>query len=97
VINKRFVCVILIPENFIYNLASPFGENISIILFLDNSEPQMGAVLLKAFQDAFRSAACEFRENLGIIIDYSHGKDISTLNHFGSAMIAFRVFLLHLY
>ncbi|MFX1533525.1 MAG: ABC transporter permease, partial [Promethearchaeota archaeon] len=45
--DKEYVAAIFIPENFTYNLASPTGENVSIALYLDNSNPQVGGTVLQ--------------------------------------------------
>jgi len=54
--DKEYIAAILIPENFTFNLVSPFGENISIELYLDNSNPQVGLTVLQALQEAFQDA-----------------------------------------
>ncbi len=90
--NKKFVCAILIPTNFTYNLASPIGKNVSIQLYLDNSNPQIGIVALQAFQEAFQDVSGEFRENLGLDVIYAFGEDLTTLDFFAPAMIIFGVF-----
>ena len=90
--NKKYICAILIPTNFTYNLASPTGENVSIKLYLDNSNPQIGVVALQAFQEAFQDATGEFRENLGLDVSYAYGEDLTTIDFFGPAMIIFGVF-----
>ena len=90
--NKKHICAILIPTNFTYNLASLTGENVSIKLYLDNSNPQIGVVALQAFQEAFQDATGEFRENLGLDVSYAYGEDLTTIDFFGPAMIIFGVF-----
>ncbi|MHA2304630.1 MAG: ABC transporter permease [Candidatus Hodarchaeales archaeon] len=90
--DKNYIGAILIPENFTYNLAFPGGENISVILYLDNSNPQVGVVALQAFQDAFQKAAGEFRSNFALELNYAYGEDLSTLDFFGPAMIVYGVF-----
>ena len=90
--NKSYICAIMIPENYTYNLASPLGENVSVSFYLDNSDPQVGAVVIRAFQDAFQEAAGEYRSNFGLNIEYAYGEDLSTLDYFAPAMIAFAVF-----
>ncbi|MFX0087528.1 MAG: ABC transporter permease, partial [Candidatus Hodarchaeota archaeon] len=90
--DKKYIGAILIPENFTYNLASPQGENLSVILYLDNSNPQVGVVVIQAFQEAFQNAAGEFRSNYALELDYAYGKDLSTLDFFGPAMIVYGVF-----
>ncbi len=89
---KQYKCAIWIPTNFTYNLASFSGQNLSIKLFLDNSNPQEGGVIIQAFQEAFQEATGEFRENLKLDIDYAHGEDSTTLDFFAPAMIIFGVF-----
>jgi len=90
--SKSYICAINIPVNFTYNLASPEGENVSIGLYLDNSNPQIGVVALQAFQEAFQDATGEFRENLGLDVSYAYGEDLTTIDFFGPAMIIFGVF-----
>ncbi len=89
---KEYICAILIPENFTYNLASPEGENVSIELYLDNSNPQVGVVALQAFQEAFQDATGEFRGNLGLDVEYAYGEGLTTIDFFAPAMIVFGVF-----
>jgi ABC-2 type transport system permease protein len=88
----RFKCAIWIPPNFTYNLASPLGQNVSIKLYLDNSNPQEGGVIIQAFQEAFQNATGEFRENLKLDVDYAFGEDLTTLDFFAPAMIIFGIF-----
>ena len=90
--SKRFICAILIPSNFTYNLASPEGENVSIELYLDNSNPQVGVVALQAFQEAFQNATGEFRGNFGLDVEYAYGEGLTTIDFFAPAMIVFGVF-----
>ncbi|MFX1424714.1 MAG: ABC transporter permease [Promethearchaeota archaeon] len=92
VIQKQYKCVIWIPVNFTYNLASFSGENVSVKLFLDNSNPQEGGVIIQAFQEAFQEATGELRENLKFDIGYAFGEDSTTLDFFAPAMIIFGVF-----
>ncbi|MHA1215154.1 MAG: ABC transporter permease [Candidatus Hodarchaeales archaeon] len=92
VLNKKYIAAILIPKNFTYNLASPFGENVTIELFLDNSDPQVGAVVLQAFQQSFQDATGEFKSNLGLDISYAYGEELSTLDFFSPGLIGFGVF-----
>lgn len=89
---KQYKCAIWIPTNFTYNLASVSGQNLSIKLFLDNSNPQEGGVIIQAFQDAFQEATGKFRENLKLDIDYAYGENSTTLDFFAPAMIIFGVF-----
>ncbi len=89
---KRFICAILIPSNFTFNLASPEGDNVSIELYLDNSNPQVGVVALQAFQEAFQNATGEFRGNLGLDVEYAFGEDLNTIDFFAPGMIVFGVF-----
>jgi ABC-2 type transport system permease protein len=91
---KRFVCAVFIPTNFTYNMASVNGENISIQLYLDNSNPKVGIVVIAAFQQAFQDAIGEFRGNLGVDLAYAYGEDLTTLEFFAPAMIIFGVFFL---
>ncbi|MFW9854189.1 MAG: ABC transporter permease [Candidatus Thorarchaeota archaeon] len=91
---KRFICAVIIPENFTSNVASLSGENVSIQLYLDNSNPQVGVVVLAAFQQAFQDAIGEFRGNLGVEISYAYGEDLTTIEFFAPAMIIFGVFFL---
>jgi len=90
---KEYVVAILIPENFTYNLASPTGENISIMIYLDNSNPQVGIAVLQAFQSAFQDAAAEFKSNFGFDVEYSHGEGLRTIDYFAPAVIGLGVFL----
>ncbi|MFX0124478.1 MAG: ABC transporter permease [Candidatus Hodarchaeota archaeon] len=92
IIEKQYKCAIWIPPNFTYNLASFSGQNISIKLFLDNSNPQEGGVIIQAFQEAFQEATGEFRENLKLDVGYAFGEDSTTLDFFAPAMIIFGVF-----
>ncbi len=89
---KEFACVLYIPENFTYNLVSPLGENISLEIYIDNSNPQIGAVCLSAIQEAFQDATGEYRGNLGFNILYAYGEDLSTLDFFAPGMIVYGVF-----
>ncbi|MHA2173408.1 MAG: ABC transporter permease [Candidatus Hodarchaeales archaeon] len=89
---KRFSAVLFIPENFTYNLVSPIGENVSLEIYLDNSNPQIGGVVLYAIQEAFQEVSGEFRGNLGLNIQYAFGENISTLDFFAPGMIAYGVF-----
>ncbi|MFX0211964.1 MAG: ABC transporter permease [Candidatus Hodarchaeota archaeon] len=89
---KQYKCAIWIPHNFTYNLASMSGQNLSIKLFLDNSNPQEGGVIIQAFQEAFQEATGEFRENLKLDVEYAFGEDLKTLDFFAPAMIIFGVF-----
>jgi len=86
VVNKRYRCAILIPENFTYNMVSPLGDNISISLYLDNSDPQIAGVVLQAISDAFQDSAGS------ITVEYAYGDDLRTIDFFGPAIIAFGVF-----
>lgn len=90
--DKEYVAAILIPENFTYNLASPSGENVSIALYLDNSNPQVGFAVLQALQEAFQDAASEFRSNLGFDISYAYGEGLRTIDFFSPAVIGLGVF-----
>lgn len=94
VIDKEYVAAILIPENFTFHLVSPFGENISIELYLDNSNPQVGLTVLQALQEAFQDAASEFRSNLGFNIGYAYGEGLRTIDYFAPAVIGLGVFFL---
>jgi len=90
--DKECIAAILIPENFTYNLASPAGENVSIALYLDNSDPQVGITVLQTLQEAFQSAASEFRSNLGFNIDYAYGEGLRTIDYFAPAVIGLGIF-----
>ncbi|UCG04578.1 MAG: ABC transporter permease [Candidatus Heimdallarchaeota archaeon] len=90
--DKQYRCAIWIPQNFTYNLASFTGENVSIKLFLDNSNPQEGGVIIQAFQEAFQEATGDLRENLKFDVEYAYGEDSTTLDFFAPAMIIFGVF-----
>ena len=90
--DKEYIAAILIPENFTYNLASPSGENVSIALYLDNSNPQVGLAVLQTLQEAFQDAASEFRSNLGFEIGYAYGEGLRTIDHFAPAVIGLGVF-----
>ncbi|UCE14355.1 MAG: ABC transporter permease [Candidatus Heimdallarchaeota archaeon] len=90
--NKEYRCAIWIPPNFTHNLASLSGQNVSIKLYLDNSNPQEGGVIIQAFQEAFQEATGEFRENLKLDVKYAYGEDLTTLDFFAPAMIIFGVF-----
>jgi ABC-2 type transport system permease protein len=92
--DKEYIAAILIPENFTFNLVSPFGENISIELYLDNSNPQVGLTVLQALQEAFQDAAAEFRSNLGFNIGYAYGEGLRTIDYFAPAVIGLGVFFL---
>lgn len=92
--NKEYIAAIFIPENFTYNLASPSGENVSIELYLDNSNPQVGITALQALQEAFQDATSDFRSNLGFDIDYAYGEGLSTMEFFAPAIIGLGVFFL---
>lgn len=89
---KQYRCAIWIPQNFTYNLASLSGDNVSIKLFLDNSNPQEGGVVIQAFQEAFQETTGELRENLKFDVQYAYGEDSTTLDFFAPAMIIFGVF-----
>jgi ABC transporter DrrB family efflux protein len=90
--DKKFIAAIMIPEDFTWNLASPFGENLSIQLYIDNSQPQVGVVVLQTLQEAFQDAAGEFRGNLGLDVSYSSGEGLNTIDFFAPSMIALGVF-----
>lgn len=90
--DKEYIAAILIPKNFTYNLASPSGENVSIALYLDNSNPQVGLAVLQTLQEAFQDAASEFRSNLGFEIGYAYGEGLRTIDHFAPAVIGLGVF-----
>jgi ABC transporter DrrB family efflux protein len=90
--DKECIAAILIPENFTYNLASPAGENVSIALYLDNSDPQVGVTVLQTLQEAFQDAASEFRSNLGFNIDYAYGEGLRTIDYFAPAVIGLGIF-----
>ncbi|MFX1255451.1 MAG: YhgE/Pip domain-containing protein, partial [Promethearchaeota archaeon] len=90
--DKEYVAAIFIPENFTYNLASPSGENISITLYLDNSNPQVGGTVLQTLQEAFQDAASEFRSNLGFNLEYAYGEGLRTIDYFAPAVIGLGVF-----
>ncbi len=90
--NKEYTCALLIPENFTYNLVSPRGENISLEIYIDNSIPQVGGVVLQAIQESFQEATSDFRGNLGFNINYAYGENISTIDFFTPGMIVFGVF-----
>ncbi len=90
--NKKYACAVLIPVNFTYNLVSPQGSNISLEIYFDNSNPQVGGVVIQAIQESFQQATGEFRANLGFDVTYAYGKDISTLDFFTPGMIVYGVF-----
>ena len=90
--DKKSFAFLFIPENFTYNLVSPIGEDISLEIYLDNSNPQIGGVVIYAIQEAFQKASAEFRGNLGINIQYAYGENISTLDFFAPGMITYGVF-----
>ena len=92
VIDKQYYAVIYIPENFTYNLVSPLGENVSIELFLDNSNPQIGIVILQSLQEAFQDATAEFKSNFGFDISYAYGEGLRTIDYFAPAVIGLGVF-----
>jgi ABC-2 type transport system permease protein len=92
--DKVYTCLIFIPENFTYNLVSPIGENLSLEIYFDNSNPQVGVVVLQAIREAFQEAIGNFRGNLGFDISYAYGEGISTLDFFTPAMIVFGIFFL---
>lgn len=92
VIEKQYLCAIWIPLNFTRNLASLSGQNVSIKLFLDNSNPQEGGVIIQAFQEAFQQATGEFIENLKLDVEYAYGENLTTLDFFAPAMIIFGIF-----
>ena len=89
---KKYTYALLIPENFTYNLVSPQGANISMEIYFDNSNPQVGGIALQAIQEAFQQAAGEFRANLGFDVTYAYGEDISTLDVFTPGMVVYAVF-----
>jgi ABC-2 type transport system permease protein len=94
VVNKEYIAAIFIPENFTFNLVSPSGENVSIELYLDNSNPQVGITVLQALQEAFQDATSDFRSNLGFTVDYAYGEGLSTMEFFAPAIIGLGVFFL---
>jgi ABC-2 type transport system permease protein len=89
---KKVVCVLFIPTNFTYNLVSPIGENVSLELYIDNSNPQIGAICFAAIQEAFQDATGEYRGNLGFNILYAYGEHLSTLDFFAPGMIVYGIF-----
>ncbi|MHA2295686.1 MAG: ABC transporter permease [Candidatus Hodarchaeales archaeon] len=90
--NKVYIAAIFIPENFTYNLVSPAGENISITLFVDNSNPQIGIAVLQALQESFQDAASGYKSNLGFNIEYAFGEGLRTIDYFAPAVIGLGVF-----
>ena len=92
--NKEYIAVIFIPENFTYNLVSPAGENVSLELYLDNSNPQVGITVVQVLQEAFQDATSEFRSNLGFNVVYAYGEGLSTMEFFAPAIIGLGVFFL---
>lgn len=89
---KKYSCILFIPENFTYNLVSPLGDNVTLEIYLDNSNPQVGGVVLYAIQEAFQEASSEFRGNFGLSIQYAYGENITTVDFFAPGMIAYGVF-----
>ena len=92
--NKEYIAVIFIPENFTYNLVNPAGENVSIEIYLDSSNPQIGITVLQALQEAFQNATSDFRSNLGFEVEYAYGEGLSTMDYFAPAIIGLGVFFL---
>jgi ABC-2 type transport system permease protein len=92
VINKEYFAAIYIPTNFTYNLASPIGSLTSIELYLDNSNPQIGASIAQALQTAFQDAAAGFKSNFKFSIGYAYGEDLRTIDYFAPAVIGLGVF-----
>ena len=92
VLNKEYFAAIYIPTNFTYNLVSPTGANTSIELYLDNSNPQIGASIAQALTNAFQDATSEFKSSFKFSIDYAYGEDLRTIDYFAPAVIGLGVF-----
>lgn len=93
VLDKQYYAAIYIPKNYTYNLVSPAGSPTEIELFLDNSNPQIGAAVAKALQTAFQEAAAsQFKSNFKFDISYAYGQGLTTIDYFAPAVIGLGVF-----
>ena len=100
VLDKKIKAVILIPENYSKEILNSiiYQENVTeaVILYLDNSNPQVGSIILQAFREAFQKALGQFQESLNFSIEYGYGENLTQLEYFSPIVIALGTFVFSL-
>ncbi len=97
VLDKKVVAVLYIPENFsIDTIDSFFSDTVTprnITIFLDNSNPRIGSIVMQAFSEAFQEALGEFRSAFQLEVEYGYGEGLTQLDYFAPMVIALGVFV----
>ncbi len=100
VLDKKVVAVLFIPENYsAETIESIFSETTvpdNITIFLDNSNPRIGSIVMQAFSEAFQEALGEFRSSFQLEVEYGYGEGLTQLQYFAPMVIALGAFVFSL-
>ncbi len=100
VLDKKVVAVLFIPENYSADtIESIFSETTvpdNITIFLDNSNPRIGSIVMQAFSEAFQEALGEFRSSFQLEVEYGYGEGLTQLQYFAPMVIALGAFVFSL-